>query len=115
MIGYNNVEEGDAYELLQAMTWASNLDMYHVIFEMDYKNVVGRINNSVQDCKHVLSFCPNFGVKFVKREANMVAHVLGKVVITNIVPLFYSHTPYCIASLIMNEMIKHFKVKIKEN
>jgi hypothetical protein len=63
----------------------------HVIFEIDSKNVVDAIyivqldifefSSLICNIRNILSLNSNFKVKFIKRQANMVAHKLARAVI----------------------------------
>jgi hypothetical protein len=67
-------------------------DITHVIFETNLKSVVDDIYNvrggnskfSFLTCtiKNVISHNPNFVVKFIKRQANMVAHTFATTAIS---------------------------------
>jgi ribonuclease HI len=73
----------------------------HVIIETDSKNVVDAIYHVrsgesefsflVSQINNILLRNPNFVVKFVKRQANMVAHTLARATISQLaaVPLTY--------------------------
>jgi hypothetical protein len=64
----------------------------------EFSSLIHNINN-------VLTTNSNFVVKFVKRQANMVAHSLARTAVLwynrNIIELL----PHCIATLLNNEMI----------
>jgi hypothetical protein len=48
---------------------------------------------------------PNFVVKFIKRQANMVAHTLARAAISWSSCCTFELLPPCITSLLHNEMI----------
>lgn len=62
-----------------------------MIFELDCKRVVDAVHSSqgdisefgsiIDDCRVLLSSNPNFKVKFVWRQVNMVVHILVRVAI----------------------------------
>ncbi|XP_045831010.1 subtilisin-like protease SBT3.13 [Trifolium pratense] len=78
------IVEGESIALLEALKEIAERGISNVIFEMDSKSVVDAIHNIksgssdfsslICHVKHVLLSNPNFVVKFIKRQANMVAH-----------------------------------------
>ncbi|GAU10714.1 hypothetical protein TSUD_425140, partial [Trifolium subterraneum] len=90
--GKCSIIEGEAIALLQAMKEMEQGGFTHVIFETDSKNVIDavhkfRIGNSefsslICNINNVMSLNPNFVVKFIKRQANMVAHTLARAAIS---------------------------------
>ncbi|MCH95758.1 cytochrome P450, partial [Trifolium medium] len=83
-----DVEIGEAMGLLSALKWVDELQLRDVDFEMDCKRVVdclysGRTYNSdfgdiLRDCRNVLATnLVNSHVKFIRRQANEVAHRLA--------------------------------------
>jgi hypothetical protein len=48
---------------------------------------------------------PNFKVKFIKRQANMVAHTLARAAISWSSRCIFETLPLCISQLLINEMI----------
>jgi hypothetical protein len=100
-----------------------NRGITHVIFETDLKSVVDAIHNLchgssefssiicniknvlLQNLNNVLLQNPNFMVKFIKRQANMVAHTLARAVISWTSCYIIDMLPLCITSLLNNEMI----------
>jgi ribonuclease HI len=64
----------------------------NIIFETDSKCVVDAISNLrsgtsefsaiICNVKNILSSHPNFVVKFIKRQANMIVYTLARVVIS---------------------------------
>lgn len=87
-LGRLEMLEGEA-QLLQGLHWALDLQLTNVIFELDAKLVVDAIHANVPDfsefgsiipeCRKLLFNHPNFLVKFVRRQANVVAHSLARV------------------------------------
>jgi ribonuclease HI len=113
--GKYSIIEGEAKALLEAMKAMEQNGTTHVIFETDSKNVVDAIHNLrtgisefssiICNIRNILALNPNFVVKFIKRQANMVAHKLARAAIgwasryvVDVLPLF-------ISSLVNNEMI----------
>jgi len=80
---------GEAVGFLQVLQWIWSLDIFHIIFKMDCKVVVDRINKGTQDtsetgsinqeCRRILESFPNFSLEFIRRQANIVAHTLATV------------------------------------
>jgi ribonuclease HI len=85
-----SVGEGEALALLEAMKVMENGRATQVIFETDSKCVVDAIYNFgtsefsaiICNVKRIFSSNPNFMVKFIKRQANMVAHMLARAAIS---------------------------------
>lgn len=83
------VREGEAIGLLRALQWVVELNLQNVLFELDAKQVVDSLSSRVIDlseigsvifeCKRLLSLNPTFGVGYVRRQANVVAHSLARV------------------------------------
>jgi ribonuclease HI len=113
--GKYSVREGEALALLEAMTIMEHVRVTKVIFETDSKCAVDAIYNlhsgtsefSVIICniKHILMSNPNFVVKFIKRQANMVAHTLARAAISWSSRYSFETVPLCIATYLNNEMI----------
>jgi ribonuclease HI len=86
--GNCSIVEGEVNNLRQV----ENQGITHVIFETDSKSAVDAIHNSssglseyssiICNIKNVFNRNPNFVVKFIKRQANMVAHTLARVAIS---------------------------------
>ncbi|GAU31898.1 hypothetical protein TSUD_270830 [Trifolium subterraneum] len=84
-----NTLEGEAMAIKEAMEEMVQRGFSHVIFESDSKIVVDAITLShrgisdfsllISSIKSILVLNPNFEVKFVKRQANMIAHSLARV------------------------------------
>jgi hypothetical protein len=59
----------------------------------------------VSNIINILSCNQNFMVKFVKRQANMVAHTLARAAISWSRRCTFEMVPICITQLLNNEMI----------
>ncbi|GAU40431.1 hypothetical protein TSUD_397500 [Trifolium subterraneum] len=106
--------EGEAWALLLAMEEARHRGMDRVQFESDSKVLIDVIHmkrrgNSeflsiVHDILDFMSSFLNFEVKFVKRQANSVAHTLARA--ANSWSCFhrFENIPLCIEHLVFNEM-----------
>jgi ribonuclease HI len=107
--------EGESIALLEALKVMSQRGYSHVIFETDSKNVVDAIyhfrggvsefSSFVSNINSLLSCNQNFMVKFVKRQANMVAHTLARAAISWSRRCTFETLPICITPLLNNEMI----------
>jgi len=111
-----DVDIGEAIELLKAMEWVRDLHLWNMDFEVDSKTVVDNIygkQTDVSDLSVIITHCVNLlctdlmnsHVKFIKRQANEVAHSLAKAALSDTSFRIYSHIPTCIESIIIiNEM-----------
>jgi ribonuclease HI len=87
----------------------------HVIVESDSKSVVDAIKHVsggssefsflISQINNILSCNPNFVVKFIKRQANMVAHTLARAAISQPRRCTFDILPHCISTFLINEMI----------
>jgi ribonuclease HI len=115
MDGNCSIIEGESIAVLKALHAMENQGITHVIIESDSKNVVDAIShlrggNSefshlILQINNVLSRNPNFVVKFIKRQANMVAHSLARAAISWSSRCTFETLPLCISTLLINEMI----------
>jgi ribonuclease HI len=118
-----SIIEGEAMALLEAMRTMEQNGITHVIFESDSKNVVEAIHSLrmgisefssiICNIRNVLALNPNFVVKFIKRQTNMVAHKLARAAIVWASRYVVDVLPLCITSLVNYEMIKFLFVKNK--
>jgi ribonuclease HI len=110
-----DVEVGEAMGLLSALRWVDELQLRNMDFEMDCKRVVDGLNSSrtqtsdlgaiLSDCRLILatSFV-NSHVKFIRRQANEVAHTLARVSTSLASFHNFIDIPTCIYDIIINEM-----------
>jgi ribonuclease HI len=108
------VLEGEALALLEAVNLAVRNGWNCVVFESDSQTLVHSVvtNNDgisefcaiVSSIKDKLSMLSNFEVKFVRRQANMVAHSLARAGISWASHRFIDVIPPCIEPLVINEM-----------
>jgi ribonuclease HI len=108
------VLEGEALALLEASRLAVQQGWDRVVFESDSNTLVHAIINNnvgnsefstiVSSIKNNLSLLTNFEVKFVRRQANSVAHSLARASVSWASHRFFNVIPRCIASLVINEM-----------
>jgi ribonuclease HI len=93
----------------------TNRNMQQVIFESDSKNVMDAIHHYcggysefsllVSRIINLLASSSKFMVKFIKRQANMVAHTLARAAISYARHCTFETLPRCITPLLLNEMI----------
>jgi ribonuclease HI len=112
--GQCSILEGEAMALLHAMRELEQRGLSQVIFETDSKSVVDAIqhfrggnsefSSIISQINNVLLFNPNFMVKFIKRQANMVAHKLARAAIAWSSRCIMNTLPVCIATILNNEM-----------
>jgi ribonuclease HI len=111
-----NVDLGEAIGLLSAIKWVHELQLHNVGFELDSKNVVAKfhghredhseLGDVIKDCQRLhASYFPNSSVEFIWRQANEVAHTLAKAVSSLASVHLHIDIPFCIRTLIDNEMI----------
>ncbi|GAU33856.1 hypothetical protein TSUD_66430 [Trifolium subterraneum] len=106
--------EGEAWALLLAMEEARHKGLDRVQFESDSKVLVEAIHmkrrgNSeflsiVHDIISFMSSFLNFEVKFVRRQANSVAHTLARAASSWSSFHRFENIPLCIEHLVVNEM-----------
>ncbi|PNX94323.1 cytochrome p450 [Trifolium pratense] len=92
MDGSCTILEGESIALLEALKTLTHRGISHVIFETDSKSVVDSIDHlyggssefSSLICRinNILLCNQNFMVKFIRRQANNVAHTLAKAVLS---------------------------------
>ncbi|GAU33827.1 hypothetical protein TSUD_221650 [Trifolium subterraneum] len=109
----SSVEE-EAWALLLAMEEARHRGLDRVQFESDSKVLIEAIHmkrrgNSeflsiVHDILSLMSSFINFEVKFVRRQANLVAHTLARAANSWASFHRFENIPFCIEHLIFNEM-----------
>jgi ribonuclease HI len=107
--------EGESIALLEALKVMEQKGYAHVIFETDFKCVVDAIHHLrngssefsflISNTNNILSCNQNFMVKFIKRQANMVAHTLARAAISWSCRCTFETLPLCITPLLNNEMI----------
>ncbi|GAU22732.1 hypothetical protein TSUD_138570 [Trifolium subterraneum] len=106
--------EGEGMALLNAVQFAISQGWDYVIFESDSQSLVNAITSNkvgisefcslVSSIRNSLSSLSNFEVKFVRRQANMVAHSLARAAISWASHQSFDFVPPCIESLINNEL-----------
>ncbi|GAU48756.1 hypothetical protein TSUD_185510 [Trifolium subterraneum] len=106
--------EGEAWALLLTMEEARHRRLNRVQFESDSKILIEAIHmkrrgNSeflsiVHDILSLMSSFINFEVKFVRRQANLVAHTLARAANSWASFHRFENIPFCIERLVFNEM-----------
>ncbi|XP_058784794.1 uncharacterized protein LOC131659630 [Vicia villosa] len=87
-VGLLSVFEAEAIALKEAIQHAISSQFSHVTFECDCQVIVNSIHTKhvgssefsfiIKSVQNLLCSFPNFEVKFIKRQANSVAHTLAK-------------------------------------
>ncbi|GAU40243.1 hypothetical protein TSUD_219530 [Trifolium subterraneum] len=108
-----NTMEGEAMAIKEVMCESIQRGFTQVIFESDSKLVVDAIltkNVGVSELYSTISCIqsmllshPNFEVKFVKRQANRVAHTLARAAYSKYSRYIYDSIPPCICNILNNE------------
>ncbi|GAU14651.1 hypothetical protein TSUD_97150 [Trifolium subterraneum] len=106
--------EGEAWALLLAMEEARHRGLNRVQFESDSKVLIeviqmkrrgnSEILSIVHDILSLMSSFINFEVKFVRRQANLVAHTLARAANSWASFHRFENIPFCIERLVFNEM-----------
>jgi ribonuclease HI len=100
------VLEGEAVALLEAIHFANVNRWDRVVFESDSSTLVQALSSPghgdsefsaiVSSIIYQLSLHSNFEVKFVRRQANMVAHSLARVACSWVSHRIFDSYPSCI-------------------
>jgi ribonuclease HI len=114
MDGELTIIEAEALALIEAMRMACNMNMHKVMFETDAQIVVGAANSNhvgvslfstiICNIKNLLLLNPNFEVKFVKRQANSVAHKLARAANSWASRCVFYSVPPCIEHQLLIEL-----------
>ncbi|KAK2436569.1 hypothetical protein QL285_021555 [Trifolium repens] len=103
-----SVAEGEALAIIEAMEEMILRGLPFVIFESDSKLVVDATQNGIFEFSILISHIQYllrshnyFEVKYVKRQANNVAHTLARAAYSR--RIFYS-IPRCIETILSNEI-----------
>jgi ribonuclease HI len=113
--GICSIVEGESIAILEAMKVITQRGISNVIFETDSKSTVDAIHalrggdsefcTFICHIRNMLSCNQNFLVKFIKRQANMVAHTLARAAIAWASRCLFETLPLCITFLLNNEML----------
>jgi ribonuclease HI len=106
--------EAEALGLLEAIKLAVERGYQSVTFESDCRFVVEAVNTTqvpqnevgdiISSCQELLSFHNHFSVKYVRRQANEVAHSIARASLSYPRPHIFNDVPSYLYPLIMNEM-----------
>jgi ribonuclease HI len=109
-----NVLEGEALAILEAMEEMIHRGITFVIFESDSKLVVDAILSThvgisefsvlISHIQDLLRMHNYFEVKYVKRQANMVAHSLARAAFSMSRRRIFDSVPRCIDTVLSNEI-----------
>jgi len=110
-----DLDLGEVLGLLSAMYWIRDLHLSTVDFELDSKTVVDSLYGSksgvsnfsvvINDCRRLLaSDLVTSDVRFIRRQANEVAHSFARVALCHASFHIHIRIPSCISTIIMNEM-----------
>jgi len=110
-----DVHIGEALGPLKVMEWVRDLQLVNMDFEVDFKMVVDNIYGEhvgvlefsviIRKRIYLLGYdLVNFDVKFIKRQANEVAHSLSKTALLKVSFHIYSDISSYIESIIINEL-----------
>jgi ribonuclease HI len=111
----HTIPEAEALVLLEAMKVAGTMNWQHITFESDSQLVVRAIHAAnyngasifsiiISNIKNLLLLNPNFEVKFVKRQVNLVAHQLARAAKFWTRRCDFYSIPPCIENLLINDM-----------
>jgi ribonuclease HI len=114
MMASLSVLEGEAMALIEAMEEVIHRGLSFVIFESDSKLVVDAISSRqggvsvfsilISHIQALLRFNNYFEVKYVKRQANKVAHSLARAAFSMSRRCVFDSVPPCIDSFLRNEI-----------
>jgi ribonuclease HI len=110
----HSVMEGEALALIDAMEEMIQREHTFVTFESDSKIVVDAISSSqhglpdfhilISHIKFLLTLHNYFEVKYVKRQANIVAHTLARAAYSMPRRCIFDSIPRCIKTVLSNEI-----------
>jgi ribonuclease HI len=122
-----SVLEGEAMALVEAMKEVIQRGLQYVVFESDSKTVVDAISShqsGVSEFSLLISYIQSlltmhnyFEVKYVRRQANKVAHHLARAAFSMSRRRIFDSIPPCIDSYLQNEkvLVCFFKKKKKKH
>jgi ribonuclease HI len=109
-----SVVEGEALAIIEAMEELSYRGLQSVIFESDSKQVVDAISSTqngisefsilIAHIQTLLSSHNYFEVKYIKRQANNVAHTLARAAYSMSRRCIFDSIPRCIETILSNEI-----------
>ncbi|KAK6116072.1 hypothetical protein DH2020_008341 [Rehmannia glutinosa] len=108
--GIYAIREAEAISVREALSWLHDLGIRQVVVETDAKYVVDSLTSHefgiseydfvIQECRAFLQSEPEVSAKFVRRNANMVAHELAKGSFSFDSPSVWNFPPLCIVNLL---------------
>nr|KYP69497.1 hypothetical protein KK1_008688 [Cajanus cajan] len=112
--GLSPPHEAEAIACIEAMSWLTNSSYENVQVELDCKTVVDDLHGSnqllseygllIQKGRSILASHKNLSVRFIRRQANHVAHSLARAARSYASPHTFDFIPPCITPLIMKEI-----------
>jgi hypothetical protein len=113
--GNCSIVEGESIALDEALRAMEQRGITNVVFELDSKSDVDAVryfcegsseySYFISHINNILLCNPNFAVKFIKRQANMVAYALARAAISWPRRCTFETVPLFITTLLNNEMI----------
>jgi ribonuclease HI len=102
--------------LFHAIQWLADIKFDNVDFVTDSKVTADAFNSPRHDLTefgYIITACRNLffshfansRVEFSRRQANVAAHILAGEAIFSASPIIHFNVPYCIDSVITNEML----------
>jgi len=96
--------------------WMQDMQFDNIDFELDSKIKIDdfhsrmvdvtEFGNIIDACRELFSTSfTNSTVKFIRRQTNVAAHALAREATSLTSPIIYYAIPYCIESIIINEML----------
>jgi exosome complex RNA-binding protein Rrp42 (RNase PH superfamily) len=112
--GNCSILEGESLALIEALRALEQRGITHVVIETDSKSIVDALCHLhggysefsfiISQINNILLCNPNFEVKFIKRQANIVVHTLARAAISWSCRCTFESLPPCILTLMNNEM-----------
>jgi len=110
-----DVDIGEALGLLKALEWVRDLHKWNMDFEVDSKTMADNIYRSHESVSEFSEITNNYAhllctdlmnsdVKFIRRQANKVAHSLAKSALLEASFRIHYNIPSCIENILINEI-----------
>ena len=107
---------GEAWGLYHALQCMQDMQFDNIDFELDSKITrddfhsrtvnVTKFGHIIDVCRDIFSTSfTNSQVEFIRRQANVTAHALTREATSLASPVIYYAIPYCIETIIINEML----------
>jgi len=115
-VGVYSVDIGEALGLYHTLQWMSDMQLDNIDFEVDSESTRDAIYSGREDISELGNIITgswsllsskfnNSRVEFGRRQANVVAHTLAGETTFLASPIVYFHIPFCVETLIINEML----------